>query len=166
MALFITSRDISFFRNINKELLNNVIQTEVDYYKFNLNETSVNFYGEDNGVRTYFQPVRLSCLIRHEPLENPVSEFGVDVDQIVSFAFLRDGILDQLNLVPEIGDIINWNNKYFEVDAVNINQLISGKNDMVPKSVGQDFGSDWSYVTRTHYTRIDKLQLENIKFGR
>ena len=36
MALFGGKRDISLFKNISKELINDIIQTEVAYYKFAL----------------------------------------------------------------------------------------------------------------------------------
>ena len=36
MALFGGSRDVSLFRSLNKELINDIIQTEVAYYKFTL----------------------------------------------------------------------------------------------------------------------------------
>ena len=38
-ALFGSSRDISFIKKINNELIDNIIQQEVDYYKYNLSET-------------------------------------------------------------------------------------------------------------------------------
>ena len=56
MALFGGSRDISLFRNVNKELINNIIQTEVAYYKFALEQTKVNVYGEAPG-KQYYEPL-------------------------------------------------------------------------------------------------------------
>ena len=34
MPLFGGSRDVSLFRTMNKELLNDIIQTEIGYYKY------------------------------------------------------------------------------------------------------------------------------------
>ena len=42
MALFGGSRDISLFHTINSELLKDIIQTEVGYYKFALERTTAN----------------------------------------------------------------------------------------------------------------------------
>ena len=53
MALFGGSRDISLFHNLNKELINDIIQTEIAYYKFALEQTKVNVYGEAPG-KNYF----------------------------------------------------------------------------------------------------------------
>ena len=46
MALFGRKRDVHLFHTINKELLKDIIQTEVAYYKFALEQTTVNVYGE------------------------------------------------------------------------------------------------------------------------
>ena len=45
MALFGGSRDISLFNSISKELINDIIQVEVGYYKFVLEKTTSNVYG-------------------------------------------------------------------------------------------------------------------------
>ena len=65
MALFGGSRDISLFNSISKELINDILQTEVGYYKFALNKTTSNVYGESQG-KVYFEPVRIACLIKRE----------------------------------------------------------------------------------------------------
>ena len=49
MALFGGSRDVCLFNNLNKELINDIIQTEVAYYKFALEQTVSNVYGEAPG---------------------------------------------------------------------------------------------------------------------
>ena len=42
MALFGGQRDINLFHTINSELLKDIIQTEVAYYKFALEQTTIN----------------------------------------------------------------------------------------------------------------------------
>ena len=54
MALFGGSRDISLFNSISKELINDIIQTEVGYYKFVLEKTSTNVYGESKN-KVYYE---------------------------------------------------------------------------------------------------------------
>ena len=46
MALFGSSRDISMFRKINRELLGDIITQQCAVYKFRLEETNINIYGE------------------------------------------------------------------------------------------------------------------------
>jgi hypothetical protein len=63
MALYGEARDISMFRYINRELMHNIISQECVLYKFNLDETKVNVYGEASSNKYYNRPVILYCLI-------------------------------------------------------------------------------------------------------
>ena len=65
MALFGGSRDISLFQSISKELINDIIQSEVGYYKFVLERTTANVYGESMG-KMFYEPVRIACLMKRE----------------------------------------------------------------------------------------------------
>lgn len=162
MALFGSARDISMFRHINKELISDIIQTEVDLFKVILGETKPNIYGEATG-KNYYISVRIPCLIAREDIVNTTDEMGVDTNQNLTFGFLRDGILDEIAIVPEIGDVIEWDEKFFEINAININQYILGRNDQTNKTIGDGFGANWSYMCRTHLTRRRKLRLTNLR---
>ena len=111
MALFGGSRDISLFNTISKELINDIIQTEVGYYKFVLEKTTSNVYGESLG-KMFYEPVRIACLIQREDQSWSADDFGPDVDQTLSFRFLKEGLVD-INLVPEIGDILLFRNNFY-----------------------------------------------------
>jgi hypothetical protein len=90
---------------------------------------------------------------------------GVDTDQNLNFGFLRDGTLDEIGLVPEIGDIIDWDEKYFEINGININQYILGRNDATNKTIGSEFGANWSYMCKTNLTRRNKVKISEFRFG-
>jgi hypothetical protein len=59
MALFGQSRDISIFRHINRELMQNIISQQVVFYKVNVQETITNMYGEASSGRSFNEPVLL-----------------------------------------------------------------------------------------------------------
>jgi len=81
----------------------------------------------------------------------------VDVNRSITFRFLRDHLIDA-NVIPEIGDILMYNELYYEVDNVNENQLILGKDNSYAYSSGlENFGSSYSIILTTHYTSDDKL---------
>ena len=61
MALFGSARDASLIRSINRELINNIIDVEVAFYKLSLNDTKANMYDESD-KKVYYQPIRLNCL--------------------------------------------------------------------------------------------------------
>ena len=80
MALFGGSRDISLFHTINKELIKDLIQTEVAYYKFALEQTAINVYGEAPG-KNYYEPMIVACLINRGDEEWSSDDFGSDLNQ-------------------------------------------------------------------------------------
>jgi hypothetical protein len=121
MALFGSARDISLFRHLNRELLWDVITQQCVYYKLNLNQTKVNMYGESAGEKFYEAPVLFNALISREAQTRSVDEFGVDFSWDVEFRFFLDDLVDA-NLVPEVGDIIMYQEGYWEVDNTNANQ--------------------------------------------
>jgi hypothetical protein len=163
MALFGSSRDISMFKKVNNELLDNIIQQEVDYYKYYLPETkstdTENLYGEATAQKTYYTSVRLTCLIdRGDVTYAQDDQFGIDVNQIITFKFLKPR-LRELGLVPKAGDIIEVRGSYYEIDQVNENEFILGKDNDYGKSVGSGFGESFAILCTTHYTRVTRLQI-------
>ena len=165
MALFGGSRDISLFNTVSKELINDIIQSEVGYYKFALEKTTSNVYGESVG-KMYYEPVRIACLIQREDQAWSSDDFGSDVDQSIGFRFLKQELRD-INLVPEIGDILLFRNNFYEVDARVENQLIMGKDpDYAISTVTTDFGNSHSIVVSTHQSRVEKLNLIPLRGGK
>jgi hypothetical protein len=157
MALFGSSRDISTFKGIAKELLENVISQQVGYYKYMLGDTAKNVYGEAT-ARYYVGPVLINCLIERGEF-NVVRKESLGPDSIrdATFRFLKDHLQDA-NVVPEIGDIVMYNELYYEVDNVNENQLILGKDSDYAYSTGlENFGNSFSIILTTHFTSSDKL---------
>lgn len=157
MAIFGSSRDVSTFKGIAKELLENVISQQVGYYKYMLGDTEKNVYGEAT-ARYYIGPVLINCLIERGEFNAARKEsLGPDVNRDATFRFLKDHLVDA-NVVPEIGDVIMYNELYYEVDNINQNQLILGKDPDYAYSDGLNaFGSSFSIIVTTHYTSGDKL---------
>ena len=158
MPLFGSNRDISMFRHISRELISRIISQEVGYYKIAQDETTVNLYGEAT-VKTYYQPILLNCLISRQDQGRSDVEYGPDTFQPLEFRFLRDDLVD-INLFPEVGDIIMYRNNYYEVDNVIENQYVVGKDPSYDISGDTgDHGSSWSMICQTHMTRPTKLNI-------
>ena len=165
MPLFGGSRDISLFRTMNRELINDIIQTEVAYYKFALNETVSNIYGESN-KKSYYEPIRISCLIEKSDQEWSSDDFGPDIKQIYKYKFLKADLAN-INLIPEVGDLILNNNDFWEVDTFVENQYFVGKRPEHAISTDtQDFGVSLSIILSTHLSRVEKLNLIPLRGGK
>ena len=157
--LFGSNRDFNLLVNINRELLSDIVEQEILYYKFDLLNTEANLYGEST-IKTYFNPVKLNCLITRGDQVISVDDFGPDLNREASFAFLREDLSD-VQVVPEVGDILVWHNDYYEVDTVRENQLFIGRdNNYNLESRTSQFGSTLSIIVDCHQTRREKTGIE------
>jgi hypothetical protein len=169
MALFGQARDISMFRYINRELMQNIISQQCVFYKYNSTTTKVNMYGEASTGRNFADPVLLYALIATSQFEYPVSDFGADFKWNVTYKFLRDDLVDA-NVYPDIGDIIMFQNGYWEIDNVSTAQFFVGKDPEYPYTDGNgnnpyetdlnEFGYNVSVICDAHYTPSDKVNIE------
>ena len=175
MSLFGTSRDASLIRHIGRELINNIIEQQVGYYKIDLAKTSLNMYGESNGEKIYYNPVLVNCLIERSAQEWSTDSLGPDVNRKIQLRFLKDDLTGtnlsielpeggrgfQYGIYPEVGDVVIWQNNYYEVDDILENQYFLGKDpDYSYSSDNDNFGSSISIIVNAHYTRVEKLGIE------
>lgn len=161
--IFGSKRDASLLLHLNRELLQDIVEQEILYYKMDLEGTTVDdIYGE-SASKGYFVPVRITCLIRRGDQDWGIQDFGPDLNRITSFAFVRAD-LEGLNVLPEVGDIIEWEKNFYEVDGVKENQYFLGKHqdyrleDKDPDRTHK-FGASVSMVCATHLTRYTKLNI-------
>ena len=147
MARFNLDRDIRFFRDISRELVDSVIRTTVVLYKLIIDESGTNLYGESLR-KTYYQGVETTALIEREETSVNYEGFGSDQGQNVEFRFNRF-TLEENGFYPEIGDIIYHNDAYFEIDNVREDQLIGGLVD-----------EKFSIIVSTFMTRRSSINTE------
>jgi hypothetical protein len=155
--LFGSNRDFDLFVSVNRELIKDIIEQEVLYYKLSIADTSVNIYGEAL-QKTYLEAVKLNCLITRGDQVYDVDEFGPDLGREASFAFLKPD-LEDISTVPEVGDIVMWQEDYYEVDVVKENSLLLGKDSKYNIDRPGTHGSSMSIIVNCHLTRADRVGL-------
>jgi hypothetical protein len=164
MAIFGSSRDVSFIRRLNRELMGNIITQQCAIYKYRLNETTINMYGEAAGGKFFDGPVLLNALIEVSPTSNPASDIGVNFDWPVKFLFLRDDLVEA-NVVPEVGDVILYHESYWEVDNAAATQYFVGKDPDYPYNQNplnpglENFGYNVGIACTCHYIPTDRVNI-------
>ena len=155
--LFGSNRDFELLVKVNRELLKDIVEQEILFYKLNLEETDANIYGEAL-TKSYFVPAKLNCLITRGDQVVSIDDFTLpDLQREASFAFLRPD-LEDISVVPEVGDIINWQEDYYIVDTVRENQLFVGRdNSYNLTDYGSKFGKSVSIIVDCHLTRADRV---------
>lgn len=167
MALFGGARDISMFRGISRELMWDIIVQECAIYKFRLEETNVNIYGEAAEEKYYEAPILLNVLIDRQDQSSPNSDLGIDFAGGRTFKFLRDDLVDA-EVVPQVGDIMWYENGYYEIYNLINNQLFVGKDPDYPNQDDNgynpygnsdlaSFGYDVSIIAEAHYVPADRV---------
>ena len=189
MALYGGSRDISMFRRVNRELMGNIISQEIIYYKYKIGETKTNMYGEAAEGRNFADPVMLFALVEIGDTSSPVSDLGVDFNWPITVRLLRDDLISKLNsanqgsfgtfqtpfiqygaeIHPEVGDIIGFQNGYWEVDNTNQTQFFVGKDPQYPYYDAdgnnplnpglEDFGYNVDVELTCHYVPSDRANI-------
>ncbi len=156
MALFGSVKDVTMFKGVATEFVHNIATQQVGYYKVILPRTQPNVYGEAL-VKDYIGPVLLNCLIERDDFTTVTDNFGPDSRRDVRFRFLKDD-LQTANVVPETGDVVMYNELYYEIDNINENQLILGKDPDYSYSTGlENFGGSFSIIAFAHLTSPERL---------
>ena len=155
---FYGNKDLATFEKFNRELVgepnisdDGIIDQFVILYRASVYDTETNMYGEASDGKVYKQGVKLPCIVDAEDFDFNYDDFGPDNAQSVTFAFQR-AYLVEVDLKPDIGDILKWNDGYFEVKDYNENQLVGGQTDY-----------NHSVVCNTYLQRMSTLNIERVR---
>ncbi len=147
MPRFVSERDFQFFQHINKEIVIEVVDVPVVLYRIIPEITSVNIYGESTS-KTRYRGIQLHGLVQYPKTEAVSEGFGFDTTQTVEFKFVKK-LLQDVDVFPEVGHIIGYNDNFYEIDNVNDVQLIASRPQF-----------DHSIICTTHLTRRSAINIE------
>ena len=145
---YFTRRDVRLMNSLNGELLNDIIEQFVIVYKINPNETEANLYGESLD-KIYYEGVKINCLVETDPQSTNYEGFIPDVKKGTIFRF-HQKLCEIKNIYPEVSDIIEWENAYFEISNVVENQFLGGQPE-----------KNYSLVCNAHLSRKSRLNITN-----
>ena len=123
---YFTRRDVRFMNSLNGELLGDIIEQLVVIYKINPNKTQSTIYGESMD-KIYYPGVETSCLVESDPQTTNYEGFGPDVKKRTVFRFHQKLCEIKKICFTEIGDIVFWENTYFEIANIVENQFLGGQ---------------------------------------
>ena len=121
---FIPQKEVDLIDVLNEELIDDILGQYVDIYKVSVDDTEDNIYGESS-TKYFEQGFRVNCLISFEEPTIEQNDFGPDLNANLEMYFHRT-TLKEANFYPEIGDIVDWNDIYWEMNTVTEPQLIGG----------------------------------------
>ena len=146
---FIPQKEFDLINSMNEELIDEIVGQSVDIYKVNVERTKDNVYGEST-TKYYDIGFRVNCLIEYAEPENTQDDFGSDYNSNIEMYFQRNNLASgSLNFYPEIGDIVDWNDHYWEINGTTEPQLVAGHP-----------GFKHNIVATAHRSRLSSLQIE------
>jgi hypothetical protein len=148
MPRFVSKRDFDFFQHINRELVSDVVDVTVVLYKIIVDVAKVNIYGEST-TKPRYRGISLSALVKYPKTQPKSDGFGVDNAQSnVEFRFVRK-LLQDVDVYPEVGDIVQYDGNYYEIDNTNEVQLVAGQPEYTH-----------NIICEAHLTRKSSLNIE------
>lgn len=148
MARFVTQRDFEFIQHITRELIDETMDVAVVLYKIVVDSTKVNIYGE-SVTKPRYTPVKINAIVKYDKNTSISGDgFGSNQEQQVEFRFARR-LLAEVNSYPEIGDVVGYNNHFYEVHNITETQLIAGKP-----------GFNTAIICMAHLTRRTSIDIE------
>ena len=146
---FLPQKEIDLIDSMNEELIDEIVGQSVDIYKVSIDNTDENVYGEST-TKYYEVGFRVNCLILFNEPEVIQDEFGADVNSSIEMYFQRNNLSSgSLNFYPEMGDIVDWNEHYWEINGTTEPQLIAGHPEY-----------KHSIKATAHRARLSSLQIE------
>jgi len=144
---FVPQKEINLIDSMNEELIDEIVGQTVDIYKISIDDTDANLYGEST-TKYYNDGFRVNCLINYIEPTIDQDEFGADVNTSIEMYFHRT-TLAEAGFLPEVGDIVDWNEIYFEINGVTEPQLIAGHTNYKHE-----------IKATAHRSRLSSLQIE------
>tara|TARA_B110000259_G_scaffold111210_1_gene127054 strand:+ start:170 stop:730 length:561 start_codon:yes stop_codon:yes gene_type:complete len=182
MPKFFNARDLDFIKTISEEIVDYVVEQAIVLFKVSVGETKTNLYGESLG-KVWHAPATLMAIVDREPQNVVYEGFGADKQQAVEFRFNRerireisyavpklrdingtlipaDAIQNTEHGYPEIGDIILFDETYYEIDNVRESALIGGQPEIYDKENNTFNNTRMQLIATGFMVRRSQVQID------
>ena len=124
--LFITSREIDFISDINKEIVKDVLGQKVYYYSVREDISEVHDVYEESIEKIFDPPIEIESRVTWEPDVVTTGKFGHEKRAGLSCHMHYRDVLDkQLNI--RTGDFLSYGDNFFEITSVVYDKSIFGQ---------------------------------------
>lgn len=146
---YFSKRDLNLIHSFNAELMSDIIQSLCVIYKIASHETEINTYGEASSKtgKLYYDGIQTECLVEFSDSTTNYDSFGPDKQRVIKFKFV-ERFMQQINLYPEVGDIIYWDDLFFEISNIIQEQYVGGQPS-----------KQHSIICETHLVRKSSLNI-------
>ena len=124
--LFITSREIDFISDINKELVKDIQGQKIYYYVVREDLTDVHDVYEEAPEKVFNPPVELDARVSWTPSEVQTNQFGQEYIYSIE-VYLQSRDLLNKDIDVRAGDFFSYGDTFYEVTSVISQSLVYGQ---------------------------------------
>lgn len=155
MGIFGKKRDINFFKKINKEVITKIVDQWIYIYNIEVDQ-GTNIYGERID-KSYSGPYKISAIVERSDTSLKNDEKGLDTARNIKVNILRESLSDN-NISINYNDVVIWDDEYYEIQFIDENQYVFGKDPKDDLSPDRNTGSNFAIVFKA--SKINKINLE------
>jgi|TARA_A200000159_G_scaffold151298_1_gene161335 hypothetical protein len=128
--LFLGKKERDLVKQVNDELIENVIGQQILYYAIDMERTKFHdMYGEAI-EKTFLSPIRIMALIKFESESTSYLEgVGIDSDSVITVNFHKRRLTEDQNLFVREGDFILYGKTYYEIVKLSEPRKLFGQVD-------------------------------------
>jgi len=125
--LFVGEKERNLVRQVNTELIENVIGQVIAYYPISISHTDFHpLYGEAI-KKTFLPPVRVYARVETEPTDVTNDAMGYDKRQRIQVYFHRKRLTEDQDLYVRVGDFVYYDGDYFEIVKLTGSKRLFGQ---------------------------------------
>jgi hypothetical protein len=141
--LFITSREIAFINDINKELIKDIMGQYIYYYAVDFERTKIHPVYQEAVKKVFKAPIKLDCLVGQPKKESTADIFGSATDTTLELFVQARDLIDKDIKISE-GDFFTYGDSAFEIVSFVQMSNLYGQEEyengykMIAKTVSSD----------------------------
>lgn len=149
LQLFFTDKEFSLYKQIGREMVEDIISQHLTLYSIDVEKTEANFYGESKS-KQYKQPIVLKAriFIADSDIETIGGIQKIAEGDLIAHIY-RDA-LSELEINISLGDFLLYDDKFYEVYSEGVNLDF----------VGRKMGSDRDFYVTVLAKTIDNPMFE------
>lgn len=124
--LFISDKEIHFINQLNKELIQNVVNQKIVYYSVSEQHTKANDLYNESIHKTVFNPVEINARLLLKAPQQSTTGFSLDTTYEMEAYFHLDELY-QRQITPREGDFMKWGKVVYEIKKLTKPQIIAGQ---------------------------------------
>tara|TARA_R110000765_G_scaffold397468_1_gene491645 strand:- start:1256 stop:1741 length:486 start_codon:yes stop_codon:yes gene_type:complete len=128
--LFAGKKERDLVKQVNDELIEQVIGQQILYYPISLEHTNFHdLYGEAIN-KTFLPPIRVYALVEFAGLQTSfMNNVGIDKDSNITVHFHKRRLTEDQDLFVRVGDFLSYGDIYYELVSLSEPKQLFGQID-------------------------------------